>query len=231
MLVAGFPAGPFQTNCWVLAPAAGSEAVIVDPGMDAAGGIAEIVARHHLRPVAVILTHGHLDHMWSVTPVADGYDIPAWIHPADRHLLVDPLAAMSAETRAMFSRLVGSGLAEPADVQELVDGAKLDIAGMTFTARHAPGHTQGSTAFELPTDDLPILVTGDLLFAGAIGRTDLPGGDPAAMANSLRRVVLPQADDTAVLPGHGPRSTIAAERRANPYLTESALRAIAGEAR
>jgi glyoxylase-like metal-dependent hydrolase (beta-lactamase superfamily II) len=223
MLIAGFPAGPFQTNCWVLAPSARSEAVIIDPGMDSAAGISEIVERHHLRPVAVILTHGHLDHMWSVTPVADGYHTPAYIHPADRHLLTDPLAGMSADSRAMFARLVGTGMAEPEDVQLLDDGCVLELAGMSFVARHAPGHTEGSTAFEVPATDRPLLLTGDLLFAGAIGRTDLPGGDPAAMVESLRRVVLPQPDQTAVLPGHGPTSTIGAERASNPFLTPSAL--------
>lgn len=222
MLVAGFPAGPWQTNCWVVAPGKGQEAVIFDPGMNATDGIAEVVAEHHLRPVAVILTHGHLDHMWSVTPVADGYEIPAWVHPADRHLLTDPLAAMSQDTRDRFGHLVGR-LPEPSQVRELVDGAVVAIAGMSFTARHAPGHTRGSTAFELPTPERPLLLTGDLLFAGAIGRTDLPGGDPVAMNESLRRVVLPQPAATVVLPGHGPTSTIGHELASNPYLREEFL--------
>ncbi|MGV1003590.1 MAG: MBL fold metallo-hydrolase [Candidatus Nanopelagicales bacterium] len=222
MLVAGFPAGPWQTNCWVLAPGKGQEAVVIDPGMNSIEGIAELVEEHHLRPVAVILTHGHLDHMWSVTPVADGYGIPAWIHPEDRHLLTDPLAAMSQETRERFGHLVGK-LPEPSQVREMVDGSLLEIAGMSFTARHAPGHTRGSTAFELPTAADPLLLTGDLLFAGAIGRTDLPGGDPRAMNESLRRVVLAAPEQTVVLPGHGPTSTIARELQSNPYLREELL--------
>lgn len=224
MLVAGFPAGPVQTNCWVLAPAARSEAVIIDPGMECREGIEAIVAEHHLRPVAVILTHGHFDHMWSVTPVADGYEIPAWIHPGDRHMLTDPLAGVSAQTRAAMAHLVG-GFTEPTDVRELRDGAVLEIAGMRFTARHAPGHTPGSTAFELPTGAEPLLITGDLLFAGSIGRTDLPGGDPVQMMQSLRSVVLPQPAETIVLPGHGPTSAIGRELASNPYLQESFLRA------
>lgn len=220
MLIAGFPAGPFGTNCWILAPGPHSEAVIVDPGMDSRAGIESIVAEHHLRPVAVMLSHGHLDHMWSVLPVCDGYDIPAWVHPQDRHLLADPWAGVSGETRMMFASVVGAtDFAEPSDVRELADGAALEIAGMRFVADHAPGHTPGSTAFRMmDTGADPLMLSGDLLFAGSIGRTDLPGGDDAAMVDSLARVVLPQPDEMLVLPGHGETTTIGAERRANPFL-------------
>jgi hydroxyacylglutathione hydrolase len=220
MLIAGFPAGPFGTNCWILAPGAHSEAVIIDPGMDSRRGIEQVVAEHGLRPVAVILTHGHLDHMWSVLPVCDGYDIPAWIHPGDRSLLADPWAGVSGETRMMFASVVGAAdFAEPSEVRELTDGQSLEIAGMTFTADHAPGHTPGSTAFRMmQTGADPLMVSGDLLFAGSIGRTDLPGGDHAAMLASLARVVLTQPDDMLVLPGHGETTTIGAERRVNPFL-------------
>jgi glyoxylase-like metal-dependent hydrolase (beta-lactamase superfamily II) len=220
MLIAGFPAGPFETNCWVLAPGANQEAVVIDPGMDSRAGIEQIVAEHHLRPVAVILTHGHLDHMWSVLPVCDGYDIPAWIHPGDRHLLADPWAGVSGETRAMFASVLGAtDFAEPSQVHELTDGATVEVAGMSFAVDHAPGHTQGSTAFRMmQTGAEPLMISGDLVFAGAIGRTDLPGGDPQAMVDSLARVVLSQPDDMRVLPGHGPTTTIGAERRVNPFL-------------
>jgi hydroxyacylglutathione hydrolase len=220
MLIAGFPAGPFATNCWILAPGAHSEAVIIDPGMDSRKGIEQVVAEHGLRPVAVILSHGHLDHMWSVLPVCDGYDIPAWIHPNDRSLLADPWAGVSGETRMMFASVVGAtDFAEPSDVRELTDGASLEIAGITITAHHAPGHTPGSTAFRImDTGAQPLMVSGDLLFAGSIGRTDLPGGDTSAMLDSLARVVLPQPDDMLVLPGHGETTTIGDERRMNPFL-------------
>jgi hydroxyacylglutathione hydrolase len=109
--------------------------------------------------------------------------------------------------------------AEPSDVRELADGSLLEIAGMTFTADHAPGHTPGSTAFRMmQTGAEPLMLSGDLLFAGAIGRTDLPGGDHAAMLDSLARVVLTQPDEMLVLPGHGETTTIGAERRVNPFL-------------
>jgi hydroxyacylglutathione hydrolase len=220
MLIAGFPAGPFGTNCWILAPGAHSEAIIVDPGMDSRNGIEKVVAEHGLRPVAVILSHGHLDHMWSVLPVCDGYDIPAWIHPGDRALLADPWAGVSGETRMMFANVVGAtDFAEPSEVRELTDGATLEIAGMTLTADHAPGHTPGSVAMRMmETGGEPLMLSGDLLFAGAIGRTDLPGGSHRAMLDSLARVVLTQPDDMLVLPGHGDTTTIGVERRVNPYL-------------
>lgn len=220
MLVAGFPAGPFGTNCWILAPGPRSEAVVVDPGMESQAGIEQVVSEQGLRPVAVLLSHGHLDHMWSVLPVCDGYGIPALIHPADRSLLTDPWAGVAVETRIAFAQMVGVvEFAEPAEVRELVDGQVIHIAGMSFVADHAPGHTPGSTAFRMMhTGAEPLMLSGDLLFAGSIGRTDLPGGDHAAMLESLRRVVLTQPDDMIVLPGHGQTTTIGAERRSNPFL-------------
>jgi glyoxylase-like metal-dependent hydrolase (beta-lactamase superfamily II) len=188
--------------------------------MDSRRGIEQVVDEHHLRPVAVLLTHGHLDHMWSVLPVCGGYDIAAWIHPADRHLLADPWAGVSGETRMMFASVVGAtDFAEPDEVRELDDGATFELAGMAFVADHAPGHTEGSTAFRmLHTGAEPLMCSGDLLFAGAIGRTDLPGGDPRAMQASLARVVLSQPDEMLVLPGHGDTTTIGTERRVNPFL-------------
>lgn len=224
MLVVGFPAGPWATNCWILATGPGSECVIVDPGMAAAPGIADAVREHGLQPVAVMLSHGHIDHMYSVMPVCRDYSTPAWIHPADRALLTDPFAGISAESRQMLASMTGgtASFAEPDDVQLLADGAHIEVAGLTFTAAHAPGHTPGSTAFTLPSagEAPPLMVSGDLLFAGSIGRTDLPGGDSNAMMESLSRVVLPQPDEMVVLTGHGETTTIAAERATNPYLRQ-----------
>ena len=102
MLIAGFPAGPWGTNCYVLATGPGAECLVVDPGKDAAAGVAEVVREHGLKPVSVLVTHGHIDHMWCVAPVAGSYDATAYIHPEDRHLLSDPMAAMSPETAGML---------------------------------------------------------------------------------------------------------------------------------
>ena len=104
MLIAGFPAGPWGTNCYVVATAPGAECVVVDPGKDAAEGVAEVVREHHLKPVSVLVSHGHIDHMWCVAPVAGTYDATAWIHPRDRHLLSDPMAGMSRRDRGHAAR-------------------------------------------------------------------------------------------------------------------------------
>ncbi|HWB36605.1 MAG TPA: MBL fold metallo-hydrolase [Rugosimonospora sp.] len=219
MLVAGFPAGSFAANCYIVAPAAGEECVIIDPGQDAEDGIEEILREHRLKPVAVLLTHGHLDHVWSVAPVCGAKDVPAYIHPGDRELLTDPAKGLSLSAgQQLFG---GLRLSEPDDVRELADGAALELAGLSFTVDHAPGHTPGSVTFRTPrTERLPdVMFSGDLLFAGSIGRTDLPGGSYEEILASLSRVCLTLPDDTAVLPGHGEQTTIGRERATNPFLT------------
>jgi hydroxyacylglutathione hydrolase len=222
VLIAGFPAGPWGTNCFVAATGPGSECVVVDPGKDAASGVAEVVREHHLKPVAVLVTHGHVDHMWCVAPVAGTYDATAWIHPDDRHLLANPMAGMSPETTAMM--LGGKyEFAEPDDVRELADAQQLELAGLSFTVDHTPGHTRGSVTFRSPYEEQgvsEVMFSGDLLFQGSIGRTDLPGGDHATMLHSLRTKVLTLADDIVVLPGHGDQTSIGRERETNPFLLD-----------
>jgi glyoxylase-like metal-dependent hydrolase (beta-lactamase superfamily II) len=217
MLVTGFPAGTFQTNCWLVATAPGSEALVVDPGQDALAGIDELCARHRLRPVAALLTHGHLDHVWTVAPLAGARDIPAFIHPADRHLLTDPLAGFGPEARAAFG---GLELQEPDDVRELADGQVVELAGLRLVVDHTPGHTPGHVTFRSVAEggQPPQLLAGDLVFAGSIGRTDLPGGSTPEMLASLASRFLTLEDDTVVLPGHGPTTTVGRERATNPFL-------------
>lgn len=239
MLVAGFPAGSFAANCYLVAPGPRTECVIIDPGEDAGPGIDELARRHRLKPVAVLATHGHIDHVWSVAPVCGARDVPAYIHPADRELLTDP--ARGFPLSAAQQLFGGLKLAEPDDVRELADGATLRIAGLEITVGHAPGHTPGSVTFHVPgeppggsADDTAggpggragashgggtgVLFSGDLLFAGSIGRTDLPGGDYQTIMSSLVRVCLPLPAQTVVLPGHGPQTSIGAERDTNPFL-------------
>jgi hydroxyacylglutathione hydrolase len=216
VLVTGFPAGAFAANCYIVAPAPGEECVIIDPGQDAERGIEELLARYRLKPVAVLLTHGHIDHVWSVGPVCGAKGIPAWIHPADRGLLADPASGLALNVgQELFG---GVTFTEPDDVRELTDGTTLELAGVQLTVGHVPGHTPGSVTFRGGADDLDALFSGDLLFAGSIGRTDLPGGDHASMLKSLART-LTLPDETVVLPGHGPQTTVGAERRTNPFLT------------
>ena len=228
MLVAGFPAGAFAANCYVVAPGPGEQCVIIDPGQDAEPGIEDILASHRLTPAAVLLTHGHVDHVWSVAPVCGAKGIPAYIHPADRALLSDPAKGFPLGIgQELFG---GLKFTEPADVKELADGTTLSLVGLEIIVNHAPGHTGGSVTFRLPVqepttaagkskiDESDVLFSGDLLFAGSIGRTDLPGGDYPTILRSLARVCLTLPDQTVVLSGHGPRTTIGAERRANPFL-------------
>jgi len=192
--------------------------------MDAVAGVTGLIMEHHLKPVAVMLTHGHLDHMCSVTPLCRSYDSTCWVHPGDRVLLSDPLRAMGLETRQLLESLTGSAAAftEPDEVRELTDGADVAVAGLRFQAIHAPGHTPGSTmfrtAYQASADIDSVVFSGDVLFAGSIGRTDLPGGSLPDMLRSLRSKVLPLPDAVAVLPGHGPQTTMARERVGNPYL-------------
>lgn len=217
MLVAGFPAGSFQTNCYTVATGPGEPCVVVDPGQDAVEPLEELLAEHRLTPVAVLLTHGHFDHTFSVAPVCDGHDVPAWIHPDDRAMLADPMKGLSREAAAFFGGRLA--LREPREVRELIDGTELDLAGLTLRVDHTPGHTPGSVIFSTPTDEgVEVVLAGDTLFAGSIGRTDLPGGDHALLLESLRAVLLTRDDATVVLPGHGPTTTIGRERASNPFL-------------
>ncbi|MGA4843126.1 MBL fold metallo-hydrolase [Streptomyces sp. G45] len=222
MLIAGFPAGAWGTNCYLVAPAAGEECVIIDPGHQAAPGVEEALKKHRLKPVAVILTHGHIDHVASVVPVCGAHDVPAWIHPADRYMMSDPEKALG---RSIGMPLMGElTVGEPDDLRELGDGAELSLAGLDFSVAHAPGHTKGSVTFRMPeTAEIPsVFFSGDLLFAGSIGRTDLPGGSHPEILDSLARVCLPLDDSTVVLSGHGPQTTIGQERATNPYLRQVA---------
>ncbi|OJY38997.1 MBL fold metallo-hydrolase [Pseudonocardia sp. 73-21] len=219
MLVAGFPAGSFQTNCYVVASAAGEACVVVDPGQDAVEPLEALLAEHRLTPVAVLLTHGHFDHTFSVAPVCDGHDVPAWIHPDDKDMLADPMKGMSTQASAFFGGRIE--LREPKEVRTLADGGSLELAGLTLGVAHTPGHTEGSVIFTTPTEEgVEVIIAGDTLFAGSIGRTDLPGGDFAKMQASLRDKILTLDDSGVVLPGHGPTTTIGRERASNPYLQD-----------
>jgi glyoxylase-like metal-dependent hydrolase (beta-lactamase superfamily II) len=224
VLIAGFPAGSFQANCYVLAIDAGSPCVVVDPGQDALPDLQRLVTEHDLEPVAVILTHGHLDHTASTGDVCRWAGIPACIHPADEYMLTDPLAALSPELQSLLAGLSVEGL-RPPEVVGVQDGIDPLLAGLPLTIDHIPGHTGGSIAIRLAGDgDRPeVILTGDTLFAGSIGRTDLPGGSAAQQLVSIEDRLLSRPNNTVVLPGHGPSTTIGAERANNPFLTPAAL--------
>lgn len=224
-----FPAGPWHTNCYLVAARAGTAedpapCVIIDPGVGAADPVRRVVAEHHARPEAVLATHGHIDHIYAAEELARELDLPVWIHPDDEHLLTDPLAGLGGDAAALLESFHGSTtLTPPPRVEHITAGADVVAAGLSFATRHAPGHTPGSVLFTLDaaqTGQQPITFTGDVVFAGSIGRTDLPGGDTATLMTSLREQVLTLPADAALLPGHGPATTLAAERASNPWLRD-----------
>lgn len=216
MLIAGFPAGSWGTNCYVVATGPGEPCLIIDPGQQSIDGVHDIIREHRLAPAAVLLTHGHIDHVWSVAPLSTEFGIPALIHADDRYRLADPAGSSIVAAREQLLAMTRHSLelTEPSDVRLFADEERLELAGVPLIVRHAPGHTEGSVVFELDE----VMFSGDVLFAGSIGRTDLPGGDHERMIESLRKVILPASDDLVVLPGHGPQTTIGQERATNPYL-------------
>lgn len=219
--IEGLPLWLAQTNCWLVAPqGAGGECVLVDAPPDP-DRIIERLEHHGLRLVALLSTHGHIDHIGGVGTLVHqhegGEDVHVHIHDDDKHMLLDPTG-----TSGMLGQyLEGLDLRPPETVYGLDDGDQVRGAGMTFTCLHTPGHTRGSVCLRLDVDGQPsILFSGDHLFAGSIGRTDLPGGSHDVLMQSMAEKILPLPDDLAVLPGHGPTTTIGWERKTNPFLVE-----------
>jgi glyoxylase-like metal-dependent hydrolase (beta-lactamase superfamily II) len=205
-----------QCNCYVLAPRAGADAIIVDPGQRAFAPLRRILDEHRLTPAAVLLTHGHIDHMWSAQKVADTYGCPVYIHSEDRFMLTDPIAGLGPRLAQVA---LGAFFREPRQVVELDrDGDKIELGGMTVAVDHTPGHTKGSVVFRVADGPAELAFTGDTLFKQSIGRTDLQGGSGRDLYTSIVEKLLVLDDDTVVLPGHGPKSTIGSERRTNPFL-------------
>jgi hydroxyacylglutathione hydrolase len=221
VILTGFPAGMLACNCYVLAPHAGSDAIVVDPGQRAMGTLRRILDENRLTPAAVLLTHGHIDHIWSAQKVADTYGCPAFIHPADRFMLADPIKGFGPRIGQLA---LGALFREPRQVVELDrDGATLDFGGIAVAVDHTPGHTRGSVVFRVAdaggaSGFGELAFSGDTLFKQSVGRTDLPGGSGRDLLDSIVTKLLVLDDDTRVLPGHGESTTIGLERRTNPFL-------------
>lgn len=216
MLLTGFPAGMLACNCYVLAECQGSDAIIVDPGQRAFGPLRRILDENRLTPAAVLLTHGHIDHLWSAQKVADSFGCPVYIHPEDRFMLTDPIRGFGPRIAQMA---LGAMFREPKQVVELDrDGQTLELGGIPVIVDHTPGHTRGSVVYRVahPGDELAF--TGDTLFKQSVGRTDLPGGSGRDLLGSIVNKLLVLDDHTKVLPGHGPSTTIGFERHGNPFL-------------
>ncbi len=212
VFITGFPAGMLACNCYVLAERPGADAIVVDPGQRAMDRLRRILDENRLTPAAVLLTHGHIDHIWSAQKVADTYGCPVYIHPEDRFMLTDPIQGFGPR---LAQRALGMLFSEPKQLVELdKDGQTLDFGDVSVTVDHTPGHTRGSVVFRVDT----AVFTGDTLFRSSVGRTDLPGGSGRDLLTSIVTKLLVLDDDTVVLPGHGPRTTIGHERRTNPFL-------------
>ena len=206
MLVDCLVTGPFQENTYLVALSAGEEAVLVDPG-DEADRIAARIEELGLTPVMILNTHGHLDHIRAVPDLRERYGIPFLIHPADSFLL---------ENVDEHAQLFGlSGYRDPEVDRDLVAGETVEAAGISFEVIFTPGHSPGHVTFRIEG----AVLSGDCLFMGSIGRTDLPGGDSAVLKQTLHDTFLALPDETIVYSGHGPATTIGQERQTNPFLT------------
>ena len=211
MIVAGRPLWLAGTNCWVIAREQGGPAVVIDAPPDAEG-VLDLLAEHDLVPTALLLTHGHVDHTGAAGAVAGRFSLSAYLHPDDEWLAGSP----REQLRALWGTTPPGDFEPPEQWVWLDHDQVLKLAGFDLRVIHTPGHTPGHCCFHLESEG--ILFSGDQLFAGSIGRTDLPGGDTAALMRSMEHRVITLPPETDVLPGHGPTTTLARELETNPFL-------------
>ncbi len=232
--------GRWQTNCVVVSDHAARRAFVVDPGEGGAEQVPALLENLDVEVEAILLTHGHLDHLWAVPALADTLDVPVHLHPADRFLWDNPadmLGIPAAQGVEALRNAYGLDWSPPTHrLLDVHDGARLAVAGFDLTVDHAPGHTPGSVAFRLhdmtgadvhvavggdhvAADE--VLLSGDFLFAGSIGRVDLPRGSGDQMMDSLRRHLPALAADTLVVAGHGPETTVGRELADNPFVRQA----------
>lgn len=210
-----------EACCYVVADAEG-RCVVLDPGAGVVDPVRTVIDDAGWRAVGVLVTHGHVDHTWSAGELCAALDLPLLVHRDDVYRIDDPIGSLGPLGAQLAA--VGTPWGEPVRPEHIevietpAEGScELDLDGFVLTAHHAPGHTEGSTVYVVGPATAATALTGDVLFAGTIGRTDLPGGDPVAMGRTLTR--LRRFDPaTTVLPGHGPSTTIGAELTANPWL-------------
>jgi glyoxylase-like metal-dependent hydrolase (beta-lactamase superfamily II) len=198
-----------QCNCSILGDETSREAIVVDPGDDIPR-IMAVVQRHRLTVKQILITHAHIDHIAGAARLKRLTGAPILYNPRDL-----PLVKMM-DVQAGWLGIATPEVHPPDDTLE--DGRVIAISGLSGNIFHTPGHTQGSVCLHLPTQNL--LLAGDTLFAGSVGRTDLPGGDGPTLIRSIHEKLLPLPDTTIVVPGHGPNTTIGAERESNPFLIQ-----------
>lgn len=205
---------PFEQNSYIVWRPGSAEALIVDPGFDP-DAILDIVKREALEPVAILNTHGHSDHIAGNAAMKRAFpEVPLIIGRNEAHLLTDPMANLSA--------LFGSRLVSPPADRLVDDGERLGLVGASWLVREVPGHSPGSVAFIADGEDPPVVLAGDILFAGSVGRCDFPGGSARTLISGIRSKLFALPEESIVYPGHGPTTTIGEERRSNPYAGERA---------
>jgi len=203
------PAGPFDTNCVMLWEKP-CEAWLVDPG-GAAETLFNFMARRGIQPAGIVLTHGHCDHIGALDAILEAYPVPVWLREADAQWAFHPLNSIPGYYPAPPSR--------PAALAAAPAETELAFGGIAARVLPTPGHTPGSVCLWFPTAGL--LLSGDTLFAGSVGRTDLPGGDTALLMESLRGLARLLPGETTIIPGHGPTTTLREELESNPHLDEA----------
>ena len=224
MFIASFASGPWEANCYLVGRKDDGECVVIDPGVDALEIVEGALDENGWTLVGVIATHGHLDHIGNAADLANKHDVPMWMHSADDFMLTNPAAGLGLGSEGLVVQVMGSAtLPEPNKRETMDDGDVLSVAGLDFAVQHAPGHSPGSCVLTLSDPDGPIVFVGDVVFAGSIGRTDLPRGNTAEMNRSLSSVILPLDDSARLLPGHGPMTTVGRERHTNPFLQPNYL--------
>ncbi|MFM1937216.1 MAG: hypothetical protein RLZZ320_74 [Actinomycetota bacterium] len=214
----------YQTNCWIVAPSAGKECVVIDPGIDIPSltpQIQEKLKQHNLKLGAIFITHGHLDHTFSlISAIEDFIEADCYIHESDRDLLAHPERAMGAPSQDLVKQLKAQinpnlNFTEPNRTWSLQHEQEIRFGEMRFRFLHTPGHTPGSTVAQVNDE---VLISGDVLFRGSIGRTDLPRGSISDMERSLREKIATLSGELRVLPGHGDETSLISELKNNPYL-------------
>lgn len=202
-----------DVNCYAVRAERSDDCILIDSGFDCAPDLARLLAEEGLSPRAVLITHGHPDHILGLTNVLAQWDVPVYLGVPDHYRLAEPATTLSPEFARFLAPLVKDWTAP--EVNDLTDGQTLEIAGLTITSAAAPGHTEGSMLLRVADDGEEIIFTGDVVFAGAIGRVDLPGGDASAMRASLKAFA--ELPDVPIYPGHGPASRVGRELATNPF--------------
>jgi glyoxylase-like metal-dependent hydrolase (beta-lactamase superfamily II) len=201
-----------QTNCYLVGAAEEGIGILIDAPPDPVG-LEDLIEAAGIVPTALVLTHGHVDHMGGAGYLQRSRELTVYVHRDDDFLTLDP----QTQLRALFGMLPAGDFSPPEELTDLGPRSLLELGGLNFEIRHTPGHTPGHCCFYLPEEG--VLFSGDQLFAGSVGRTDLPGGDWEQLLASMASEVLPLDDQVRVLPGHGPETTIGQERRHNPFLS------------